>query len=71
MKDNGIWYFVANFITYIFMYMLCLMVAIQFVENITIGVVVLFLLLLVCGYVEEKIFSKFVNNFVEKLLKDK
>lgn len=71
MKDNGKWYFVANFTTYMIIYAFCLIVTIQFVGNIIIRVIVLFVLFLVCGYVEEKILSQFVNNFVEKLLKEK
>ena len=71
MKDNGIWYFVANFITYVLLYMLCLTIIIQFVGNAFIRVIILLVLLLVCGYIEEKVMSPFVNNFVEKLLKEK
>jgi len=71
MKDNGIWYFIANFITYVLVYALCLIAVIKFVENIFIRIVVLFVLLLVCGYVEEKVLSQIVNGFVEKLLKEK
>lgn len=68
MKDNGIWYFVANFITYILLYVLCLTIIIQFVENAFIRVIASLVLLLSCGYIEEKVLSQFVNNFIEKLL---
>lgn len=71
MKDNGIWYFVANFIMYILVYILCLVVVIYIVKNIIIRVILLVILLVVCGYFEEKVFSQFVNNFIEKILKDK
>ena len=71
MKDNGTWYFVANFITYVLLYALCLTIIIQFVENAFIRVIILLVLLLVCGYIEEKVLSQFVNNFVEKMLKEK
>lgn len=71
MKDNGIWYFTANFITYILIYALCIMATTQIIENIIIRVIISFVLLLVCGYVEEKILSRFVNSLVEKLLKER
>lgn len=71
MKDNGIWYFTANFITYILIYALCIMATTQIIENIIIRVIILFVLLLVCGCVEEKILSRFVNSLVEKLLKER
>ena len=71
MKDNGIWYFIANFIMYILIYALCIMAMIKIIENIIIRVIILFILFLACGYVEEKILSRFVNSLVEKLLKEK
>jgi len=71
MKDNGIWYFTANFITYILIYALCIMATIQIIENIVTRVIILFVLFLACGYVEEKILSRFINSLIEKLLKEK
>ena len=68
MKDNGAWYFIANFMTYALLYVLCLIITIQFVQNVFIRVIILLVLLLVCGYIEEKVLSRFVNNFVQKLL---
>lgn len=71
MKDNGKWYFMANCITYILIYAICLIATIQFIKNIIIRVIVLFVCFLVCGYVEEKVLSRFVNSFIERLLKEK
>ena len=71
MKDNGIWYFIANLITYILLYALCIIATIQIIENIFIRVIILFVLFLVCGFVEEKILSRFVNSLIGKLLKER
>ena len=71
MKDNGIWYFIANLITYILIYALCIMVTTQLIQNTIISVIVLFVLFFICGYVEEKILSQFVNCIIEKLLKER
>ena len=71
MNDNETWYFTANFITYILIYALGIMGMIQIIENIIIRVIILFVLFLVCGYIEEKILSRFVNGLVEKLLRER
>lgn len=70
MKDNGIWYFVANLITYTMLNAICLLFIVQIIENFLIRSVILIVLLLACGYIEEKILSRYINNFVKKLLND-
>lgn len=68
MKDDSIVYFIANSIAYLTLYALCLAIMINIFNNVFIKGVLIVVLLLVCGYLEEKVFSRYINELVEKIL---
>lgn len=68
MKDDSIYYFIANSILYFLMFLICVIICIKLFDNIAVIVIALVFMFFVCGYVEEKILSKYVNYIIEKLL---
>lgn len=59
-----------NTIVYILMCVLCLFPIFMLVESIWIRIPLIFVVLLICGYLEERVISRFVNGLVEKFEKD-
>ena len=59
-----------NTIVYILMCGLCLFPIFMLVDSIWIRIPLIFVVLLVCGYLEERVISRFVNGLVEKFEKD-
>ena len=68
MKDDSIIYFITNFIVYIALYAFCLAVLMDIFKNFLIRFVLIVVFLPICGYLEEKIFSRYINELVEKIL---
>lgn len=59
-----------NTIVYILMCGLCLFPIFMLVDSIWIRIPLIFVVLLVCGYLEERVISRFVNELVEKFEKN-
>ena len=59
-----------NTIVYILMCAICLFPILKFVDSIWIQIPLIFVVILVCGYLEERVISRFVNGLVEKLEKN-
>ena len=59
-----------NTIVYILMCAICLFPIFEFVDSIWIRIPLIFVVLLVCGYLEERVISRFVNELVEKFEKN-
>ena len=70
MKDDSIVYLIANAIVYIVMFVLCAIAVLNIFDNIIFRIILLVLSLFICGYIEEKILSIFINNLVDFLIKD-
>lgn len=71
VKDDGKLYFIANLIAYILMCVLNTMIIINFIENILLKIIIFLVLLLACGYVEERFLSIYINKFVESIISKK
>lgn len=71
MKGNWIWYNIANFLAYMVLYIIGVAVILHLVNNIIIRVIMFLALFIICGYIEERILSRFVNDLVMRLLSRK
>lgn len=59
-----------NTIVYILLCAICMFPIFKFVDSIWIRIPLIFVVLLVCGYLEERVISRFVNELVEKFEKN-
>lgn len=59
-----------NTIVYILMCAICLFPIFEFVDSIWIRIPLIIAVILLCGYLEERVISRFVNGLVEKLEKN-
>ena len=67
MKNYGFWWGVCNIVIFIVLVVLSILVIINIFEDFIVRVVLIILSFFLCGYVEEKIISKYVNGFIEHL----
>ena len=59
-----------NTIVYILMCAICLFPIFEFVDSIWIRIPLIIAVILLCGYLEERVISRFVNELVEKFEKN-
>ena len=59
-----------NTIVYILMCAICLFPILKFVDSIWIQIPLIIAVILLCGYLEERVISRFVNELVEKFEKN-
>ena len=69
MKDDSIVYFIANIIAYIIIFILCLVAILNIFDSMIIRIVLICISFFVCGYIEERILSRYINELVEALMK--
>ncbi len=67
MKNYVFWCGVCNIVIFIVLVVLSILVIINIFEDFIVRVVLIILSFFLCGYVEEKIISKYVNGFIEHL----
>jgi len=59
-----------NTIVYILLCAICLFPIFKFIDSIWIRIPLIIAVILLCGYLEERVISRFVNGLVEKFEKD-
>ena len=59
-----------NTIVYILMCAICMFPIFEFVDSIWIRIPLIIAVILLCGYLEERVISRFVNGLVEKFEKN-
>ncbi|MBR1815303.1 MAG: hypothetical protein IJ763_01240 [Lachnospiraceae bacterium] len=65
MKNYGFWCGICNIVIFIILVVLSILVILNIFEEFIVRVVLIVLSLFLCGYIEEKIVSKYVNGFIE------
>ena len=65
MKDYGFWCGVCNFVIYIALFAASIIIIIDLFEMFALRFILIVLSFILCGYIEERIISKYVNVFVE------
>lgn len=68
MKDDSIIYVIANSVAYLIIYILCLVIVINAINNVFARLFLGVVFFLACGYLEEKLLSRYVNELIEKIL---
>ena len=69
MKDYGFFCGVCNIIIYIALFVVSIIMIINLIEMFVVRFLLIVFSFVLCGYIEEKIISKYVNSFVEYIQK--
>lgn len=65
MKDDSFWCGVCNTIIYIVLFVLSVIMILNIFEMFIIRLFLIIFAFVLCGYIEERIISKYINGFVE------
>ena len=68
MKDYGFLCGVCNTVIYIILFMLSIVIILNIFEMIVVRGILIIISFILCGYIEEKIVSKYIKEFVEYIL---
>ncbi len=61
-------YVIFNSLMWIIIFAICLILLILFVGNIIARIILAIVSFVICGFIEERILSKYVNRFVKKII---
>lgn len=67
MKDDVFWCSLCNTIIFLILFLLSVILIIYTFEMFFIRILLILIAFFVCGFIEERILSKYVNSFVEYL----
>ena len=68
LKDDTVVYFISNTIVYITLFVLCIVLILNMFHNIIVRIILITVSFFFCGYIEEKVLSKYINGLVELLM---